>query len=775
MAPTLGCEGRCSVTSRAVSAQAAPQPEISPARGDVVVIIPVYGGHELFMACLRSVLAHTPADVPVLVCDDASPDGRSRDFVRELIAADPDRSLHLLCQRENLGFPGNVNAGFAHAAPADVIILNSDCEVGAGWVQRLTDAAHVDSTVATATALTNHGTVVSVPGREPGPLPPEWTVDQAAAAVAAASLQLRPRLPTAVGHCVYVRRTALELVGDFDPAFAPGYGEEVDFSQRCLRAGLCHVVADDVFVLHHGGSSFERTGRKSEIQLAHERIIDARYPYYAPAVAAIEAEQGQLARAVGVARRALAGFHVLVDVRVLSGATTGTQVHAVELLGALARAGQVRISALVPDAIGDFGAAALAKLSSVEQIGRREAELSRARFDVVHRPFQVNSFDDLMLLRRLADRLVVTNQDLIGYHNPVYFPDYEGWSGYRQITRAALASADGVLFFSHHARDQALAENLVEPGRTRVVHIGVNHVVGALPARRSAPRGTERLDPGAQVIVCIGTDFHHKNRVFALRMVSELQRRHGWQGTLILAGPPVNRGSSRGEEAELLSRDPRLAAAVLMLGALSPEELAWLYERAALVLYPTVYEGFGLVPFEAADHGRPCMWAAGTSLSEVLDDASASLVAWDAVASAANAHTLLTDATAAADNVAAIRTAAATLTWDATAAGLLEAYHAAADGPPVPGGGLGSGLGAGLLDLGEDAMNLIGPGGALPPEMQRPLLALATHPSISAPLFASVRLAYQFGYALNRWRKGMPLSQEPSLGSGDPARRRRVS
>ncbi len=717
------------------------------------MVIPVYGGHDLFTACLASVLAHTAPDVPILVCDDASPDTRSGEFVAEVQAAEPGRPLHYLRQARNLGFPGNVNAGFAAAAPADVIILNSDCEVGEGWVQRLREAAYSDSTVATATALTNHGTIVSTPALTPGPLPAEWTVDQAAAAVAAASLQLRPRLPTAIGHCVYVRRSALELVGAFDLAFSPGYGEEVDFSQRCLKAGLCHIVADDVFVLHHGGSSFERTGRKSEIQLAHEEIIDARYPYYAQTVKGVERELGQLARAVGVARRALRGMHVLVDVRVLAGATTGTQIHAVELLGALARMDRVRLSALVPDSLSAYGAQSLRKLPEVELISRRDAEARHDRFDVVHRPFQINNFDDLALLRRLADRLVVTNQDLIGYHNPGYFTDYDRWAGYRHITRAALSSADSVLFFSEHARQQALAENLVEPSRTRVVHIGVNHVIGSIPESPVPPRGIELLAPDEPAIVCLGTDFQHKNRVFALRVLTELKRRHGWAGKLVLAGPPVDQGSSRGQEAQLLSLDAGLSAAVIRLGAVTEEEKALLYARASLVFYPTVHEGFGLVPFEAADHQRPCMWAAGTSLSEVLDDSASGIVAWDPVATAANAHALLTDSAAAAANLAAIRTAAAKLNWDATAQGLLQAYGDAADQPPVPGVGNGmGGLSAEALDLSEDALNLIGPGGALPLEMQRPLLALATHRSISGPVFAGVRMAYRLGYALNARR-----------------------
>ena len=226
-------------------------------------------------------LRHTPGDVAILICDDASPDHRSSEHVRELEGRDAERRLFYLRQPHNVGFPANVNAAFAAAAPADVVILNSDCVVAGGWLDGLHAAAYCDSRVATATALSNHGTIVSVPERGvPSPhLPEGWSLDAATAAVRKHSLRLRPRVPTGVGHCMYVRRSALELVGEFDTAFTPGYGEEVDFSQRCLRSGLTHVVADDVLVYHHGARQL-CPGREpsARIQAEHERVLARAVP-----------------------------------------------------------------------------------------------------------------------------------------------------------------------------------------------------------------------------------------------------------------------------------------------------------------------------------------------------------------------------------------------------------------------------------------------------------------------------------------------------------------
>jgi len=732
-----------------------PTDSIGALRGDVVVCIPVFAGHEHFVSCIGSVLAHTPAAVPILVCDDASPDERSQELVRKL--ADDSSSEHdvvYLRRERNLGFPANANGAFAIASPADVVILNSDCVVAEGWLEGLLAAASVDSRIATATALTNHGSVVSVPerGRPQSRLPPEWSFDEAAAAVRARALKLRPRLPTAVGHCMLIRRSALELVGEFDLTFSPGYGEEVDFSQRCLQSGLSHVVADEVLVLHHGGASFARDGTPNPVQAEHERIIAARYPYYHDAVGLTEQDLGgPLARVLSVARRVLSGLSVVIDGRILSGPMTGTQLHVLELVVALARTEQARISAIVPDELSGYAADVFRSLPGVE-LARREqvTKGAFARADVVHRPFQVSSAEDLSFLAQLGERLVVTNQDLIGYHNPAYFRSFEAWEGYRRLTRMALAVADRVVFFSAHARDDALAEDLVEAARASVVHIGTDHVLARPGHAPIAPRGSARLPAGSEAMLCIGTDFRHKNRVFALRVLEELQRRHDWPGYLLFVGPRVAEGSSAPDEAEMLALHPRVAGAVIDFAAVSEAEKAWLLERTQLVVYPTVHEGFGLVPFEAADHGVPCMWAKGTSLSELLPDATAGIVPWDVGVSADAALELMRNPAVRRRNIDSIRDAAANLTWARTGAALLELYHATCDAPATPASTVERRDGMMRGELSEDAMRLVGPGGALPADVERPLLALATHPQVAAPMFRAMKIGYRASYRLRR-------------------------
>ncbi|MBV9336065.1 MAG: hypothetical protein JO243_09245, partial [Solirubrobacterales bacterium] len=135
--------------------------------------------------------------------------------------------------------------------------------------------------------------------------------------------------------------------------------------------------------------------------------------------------------------------------------------------------------------------------------------------------------------------------------------------------------------------------------------------------------------------------------------------------------------------------------------------------------------------------------APGSSLSELLPDDAAGIVPWDAERTAERASALLQDESARQRNLQAIAGAAAGLTWDTTAARLLDVYRATAEAPPRRRAGSD-------VPLSEDAARLVGPGGELPEDVHRPLLALATHPRIARPVFGALKFGYRASYRLRR-------------------------
>jgi GT2 family glycosyltransferase len=229
------------------------------------------------LACLDSVLDTVRAPNRVIVVDDASPEPELRHALDELAAA---RRITLLRHAQNRGFPASANAGMAAARGNDVVLLNSDTLVPAGWIERLREAAYSAPGIGTATPLSNNASILSYPGAPAeNPTPDLGATQLLDAATWRANTSETVDIPVGVGFCLYLRRDCLDAVGPFrTDVFAQGYGEENDFCLRARRLGWRHVAATGVFVAHQGGASFGGAGR--HLQLRNERLLRRLHPGY---------------------------------------------------------------------------------------------------------------------------------------------------------------------------------------------------------------------------------------------------------------------------------------------------------------------------------------------------------------------------------------------------------------------------------------------------------------------------------------------------------------
>ncbi len=140
----------------------------------------------------------------------------------------------------------------------DVILLNADTVVHGDWIDRLIVHADRDPRIATITPFSNNATICSYPLTDRNNLlkleVSLATLDEYAAQC---NQGLATPVPTGVGFCFYMRRTALQQLGPLDQeAFSRGYGEENDYCMRASKAGFLNVFAHDVFVYHTGQVSF---------------------------------------------------------------------------------------------------------------------------------------------------------------------------------------------------------------------------------------------------------------------------------------------------------------------------------------------------------------------------------------------------------------------------------------------------------------------------------------------------------------------------------------
>jgi glycosyltransferase involved in cell wall biosynthesis len=190
---------------------------------------------------------------------------------------------------------------------------------------------------------------------------------------------------------------------------------------------------------------------------------------------------------------------------------------------------------------------------------------------------------------------VVTLHDVLHLDLPALVPRRVRLFRRLAYDRPAL-HADRLVVPSVFVRDRAIARLGADPSRIRVIHHAVDTSVfhpGETVERESYVLYPARFWP-------------HKNhaRLFeAFRAVRRLRP----ELELVLTG---------GGHSGL-----RLETGVRSLGLVTRDELALLYRRASAVVFPSLYEGFGLPVLEAMASGCPVAAASGTAVGEVAGDA----------------------------------------------------------------------------------------------------------------------------------------------------------
>ena len=525
--------------------------------------------------------------------------------------------------------------------------------------------------IATASFLSNAGGMLSFPYGHPVAHQPEG-LDEAA--VTAGLRDTGPALlpapvSYATGPATLLSGYALSAVGDLADAGVSALAAVADFSLRARRRGFVNVVDPSTYCARLFDGSGP-TATPADLSPGEHAWLLERHEHAAVAGAESAGPETPFGIVHATARSKVLGVHVLVDGSCLGRREMGTQVQTVALLKALADSDGVdRVSVALAQDPPAYATAALAH----PKVHARRAAMSDASVfgavDVVHRPFQPDGPLDVDGWRGVGRRTMLTVLDLISYRSPAYHPSTEAWLDYRRALVAAVARVDAVATISHDVTLQMRTERMpVDADRLVTAELGTDHL-GGDEAATIPPALLERGYAAGRFLLVMGANYAHKNRDIALGVHAELNRR-GLDLALVAAGAGVPFGSSRAAEAAAGA-----GGDVFVLPDLKAEERNWLLRHAALVLYPTSAEGFGLVPSEAARFGTPTVFVPVGPLGEIYRGLPVTAVDWSPAALADVAQRLLGDPAVGQAQVAAVLAAGAAYTWAGTAAKLVAAYR----------------------------------------------------------------------------------------------------
>jgi GT2 family glycosyltransferase len=260
------------------------------------IIIVSFNGGECLTQCLESIEAHAPA-AHVIVIDNASTDGSSGG------AALRRAGVTLQVNPRNVGFARAVNQGLAATSRDLVMVVNPDCYLMPGAVERLEGELrdHPECAVAGPRILNDDGSVQGSARGDPTLFTGFFGRTTLLTRLFPNSRLARRNVRTDTGRttsgesfavdwvsgaCMMARREALVAVGGFDERYFL-YWEDADLCRRLRGKGHSTRYVPSCTVVHSGGVSTR--GAKT---LAVTAFHESAYTYYATHVARTVAGRG---------------------------------------------------------------------------------------------------------------------------------------------------------------------------------------------------------------------------------------------------------------------------------------------------------------------------------------------------------------------------------------------------------------------------------------------------------------------------------------------------
>lgn len=237
---------------------------------------------------------------------------------------------------------------------------------------------------------------------------------------------------------------------------------------------------------------------------------------------------------------------------------------------------------------------------------------------------------------------------------------------YPHLVRRALLDGAWVHTHCEYVADEVVEHFGADPARVRAIAPGVPSLPppDVQAAACHLPAGT------AHYVLAVGTHEPRKDLPGLVRAFDAVASRRK-DLSLVLAGP---RGWGSGDLAAALA-DATARDRIALTGWVDDATLAGLLAGAALLAYPSVYEGFGFPPLQAMTLGTPVVSTRVGAVEEVLGDAAMLVAPRDVHALAEALEAVLASESLSTELATRGRARAARYRWDRCAEGFAALYR----------------------------------------------------------------------------------------------------
>jgi len=220
---------------------------------ELSIVIVSWNVKELLEQCIRSIM-NTVSNInyEIIIVDNASSDGTKEYLVT---IEEQYQNIKVIFNPKNLGFAAANNIGIKNSSGEYIILLNNDTIVTYGWINGLIKYFNMDPLIGMVGPVTNS---IGNEARINVDYKNLKDMDNFAYIYTNNNRWKYFEISVLAMFCIALSKNVIEKVGLLDEQYTVGMFEDDDYSLRVKRAGYKIICAEDVFIHHFGGASFNR-------------------------------------------------------------------------------------------------------------------------------------------------------------------------------------------------------------------------------------------------------------------------------------------------------------------------------------------------------------------------------------------------------------------------------------------------------------------------------------------------------------------------------------
>ncbi|MDF2547191.1 MAG: glycosyl transferase, group 1 [Anaerosolibacter sp.] len=230
------------------------------------------------------------------------------------------------------------------------------------------------------------------------------------------------------------------------------------------------------------------------------------------------------------------------------------------------------------------------------------------KVDVFH-----NTVNGIGIPSKGSHRLVITLHDLIPYIMPETV-DKPHLDYVLRHTPEAISRADKIITVSQHSKKDIMRYFNVPKEKVEVIYHAADKIFQPIDKGEAKKKITETYGIASPYILYLGGFSPRKNIARLIRAFHMICHEFDEDFKLVILGEPSRTYVNLKKLTQKLGVEDK----VIFTGFVPTNDLPLFYNGCACFVYPSLYEGFGLPPLEAAACGVPVVTSKVSSIPEIM-------------------------------------------------------------------------------------------------------------------------------------------------------------